>query len=674
MLGAAAAGAGIYTLFGESDKSQAAGGSGMPGGAPGSAPGAAAPPEQPRGAEEIRPSLEKPGDQKAKEPEVESPQGKEPGQSDKEKYPHLQKKKNKLELTYPADDIISRNSKYSFHRRPLLNSEALLENENYSGALEILNRTNSRVDDEDINFKIGKNISDIENFLKSDDTGEYESGQPGKEEGALDEDIIDVIKSVSENLAEALSRSFKAPFIIAAGPEQAVQIPREELEKYLPDFKNLENLVNPVVFQITQPPPRETPEKKDYREPPEKKEEPGKEAEPEPEEPESEEYADDTFFTEEWEKFKDLPLSDRRSGTDRRQSPDRREDDERKSDRRSGEDRRKRDLFQEREDYLKEKAEEKKKEKEEKARQEEAEARRRAEEQKYLPDAGEEEEKKGEAPKLPGEWPFDVPLPIKYGLPEIEIINLALPEPKDINLQPEVEGGAPSGGAGGPGGAPGAPGVPSGPGEEGGKPEEGGMPQLPEGRDVQEEEPGEIGDKEEKPSVPSLNLPDPVDFESGKEPETRIPEIPSLGGDEDHEAPEIEMVDGDLSTLGEEEGEGEEAAEPEEPEKVIHGVLELKPPEEDDAPFLTLTYDFSKIPDSFKLSKNYSIMEYGYYKYKPMLVKAQEFARRKMLKNALNYYRVVKSQNIPPELKGMINRNIKDITEFLEKYLMAKGG
>lgn len=117
-----------------------------------------------------------------------------------------------------------------------------------------------------------------------------------------------------------------------------------------------------------------------------------------------------------------------------------------------------------------------------------------------------------------------------------------------------------------------------------------------------------------------------------------------------------------------------ESKEAPEPERVMHGILELKPPEVDDAPFLTLTYDFTKIPHSFRLSKNYSVMEYSYYKYKPMLMKAQEFARRKLLKNALNYYRVIRSQNIPPELKHMINRNIMDITEFLEKFLMSKGG
>ncbi|MCE9499705.1 MAG: hypothetical protein K8R21_04290, partial [Leptospira sp.] len=172
-----------------------------------------------------------------------------------------------------------------------------------------------------------------------------------------------------------------------------------------------------------------------------------------------------------------------------------------------------------------------------------------------------------------------------------------------------------------------------------------------------------------------ISLPDPWDMLRDREKEeveaSPLPQLPPAGpGDEDF--PEIEVLDGNLDEIDSD----KEAEQPpeKEPERTIHGILELKPPEADDAPFLTLTYDFSKIPHSYKLSKNYSIMEYSYYKYKPMLMKAQEFARRKMLKNALNYYRVIKSQNIPPELKRMVNRNITDITEFLEKYLMAKGG
>ena len=158
-----------------------------------------------------------------------------------------------------------------------------------------------------------------------------------------------------------------------------------------------------------------------------------------------------------------------------------------------------------------------------------------------------------------------------------------------------------------------------------------------------------------------IDLPAPKDKRFGEEdeeedefdPDIETPDIEPIG---DIDVPEIEVPE-----------------EPEE-EKMIHGILELKPPEVDDAPFLTLTYDFTKIPHSFRLSKNYSLMEYSYYKYKPMLMKAQEFARRKMLKNAISYYRVIKAQNIPPELKIMINRNIIDITEFLEKFLMSKGG
>jgi hypothetical protein len=174
------------------------------------------------------------------------------------------------------------------------------------------------------------------------------------------------------------------------------------------------------------------------------------------------------------------------------------------------------------------------------------------------------------------------------------------------------------------------------------------------------------------PEELKIELPDPDDFVRTKSGHLIDPFAPE-------ETPEINMIEGDGLLPSEDEGAQiseipELPPPPPEPERTIHGILELKPPEIDDAPFLTLTYDFSKIPHPFKLSKNYSIMEYSYYKYKPMLMKAQEFARRKMLKNALNYYRVIKSQNIPPELKNMINRNITDITEFLEKFIMSKGG
>ncbi len=105
----------------------------------------------------------------------------------------------------------------------------------------------------------------------------------------------------------------------------------------------------------------------------------------------------------------------------------------------------------------------------------------------------------------------------------------------------------------------------------------------------------------------------------------------------------------------------------------IKGVLELKPPDPEDQPFLTLTYDFARIPHKHPLAKNHSILEYAYYKYKPMLVKASRFIHRKQITRALNYYRVIKDQQIPDELRMMIDKNISDITDYMQKFLTYEG-
>jgi hypothetical protein len=104
----------------------------------------------------------------------------------------------------------------------------------------------------------------------------------------------------------------------------------------------------------------------------------------------------------------------------------------------------------------------------------------------------------------------------------------------------------------------------------------------------------------------------------------------------------------------------------------IRGVLELKTPDQEDTPFLTLTYDFTKIPHAYRLAKDNGIFEYAYYKYKPMLVKAHQFIRRKQITRALNYYRVIREQQIPTEFRHMVDRNIRDITEYLQKYLVTR--
>jgi len=85
-------------------------------------------------------------------------------------------------------------------------------------------------------------------------------------------------------------------------------------------------------------------------------------------------------------------------------------------------------------------------------------------------------------------------------------------------------------------------------------------------------------------------------------------------------------------------------------------------------PILKVSFDFSRLPDEFSLSKEKNILEYSFYRFKPMLEKAHEFIRRRRVRDAINYYKVVLTQNIPPEFKSMIRRNINDLTEYLEKY------
>ncbi len=88
-------------------------------------------------------------------------------------------------------------------------------------------------------------------------------------------------------------------------------------------------------------------------------------------------------------------------------------------------------------------------------------------------------------------------------------------------------------------------------------------------------------------------------------------------------------------------------------------------------PILKVNYDFTKLPDHFSLSKEKNILEYSFYKYKPMLEKAGELIKKRKVREAIDYYRVVMSQNIPIEFKSMIKKNIHDLTEYLEKYLTA---
>lgn len=675
MLGLLSAGAGAYTLFKDkptpkdSDSSKSSSGGSVGG------------PSNIRGDRGKEISVPSPGESQTSalptQGEGQRPSGpkleKEDSQKSKEQFPSL-RKKPKLDLKNKVDDIIRNNSKFANHRRPLINAEALVDKESYNGALEIYKRTKTRIPDEEIQGKIQENIDQIQNHIESDEEEVYRPDHYGGPPIPLG-DLVRAIKDISESLGGTISQGFSNPIPLPLSPLDpgAISGPPTSLPP------------GPVSYQILSPGPPLTPEDKLPLPDGDRTSFPfaggapslgggdqggasspgggGQGGAPSPGgggqggtggggqsgtlspggggqggasspggggqeqtlsqerlEPSVMDLPEDTFFSEEWEKFKDLPLVDRRTGESRRSGGERRGSSaSNRNDRRQSEDRRKEDLFKLRDEYLKQKEEQKKREKEE-----------------------------AQEP-IDFDWPEapirdDLPPFLAPVVPKIELVPIRLPDPQDKTVRPTEETQA----------------------------------ATPEVRF----EPPEISqapEKEKEPvslELPKIGLPDPEYQKSG---ESATPEIPHLAPESADESPEIEVLEGGLEPLGEEteeEGGGEEAAggPKEEEPRMIHGILELKPPEVDDAPFLTLTYDFDKIPHAFKLSKNYSIMEYSYYKYKPMLVKAQEFARRKMLKNALNYYRVIKSQNIPPELRKMINRNIKDITEFMEKYLMAKGG
>jgi len=89
-------------------------------------------------------------------------------------------------------------------------------------------------------------------------------------------------------------------------------------------------------------------------------------------------------------------------------------------------------------------------------------------------------------------------------------------------------------------------------------------------------------------------------------------------------------------------------------------------------PILKVSYDFTKLPDEIGLSREKNIIEYAFYKYKPMLEKANEYIKKRKVRDAINYYKVVMSQNIPPEFKAMIRKNLNDLTEYLERYLAGE--
>lgn len=533
-----------------------------------------------------------------------------------------------LKVTYSTDEIVSRSSRYSHHRRALGTAESLVDHEKAEEAINVYERTKNRIPENEAREKIDKNIDDINKWLSNTDIEEDglqfpEIIIPLTTQAIALENLNEALKTISENLLDRINEVVnRIPGPAQSAPGPASIIPLPQVAGQMNDGAVSTAYTAPGVPSI----PVSYPSFGEVLA--------LKIAKPVAAGPQNQESLPPGFqldkngnlitdgwtdedFDKEWEKYKDLPLKDRRSGKDRRLGIDRRRvNDPARRDRRSGIERRKEDLFQERDDFLK-------KLEEHKDRKRELEEWRKDNEipEPLLPVvAMEEEPLVAEQPEL-----------LEPGVDELDPDELE-PEPEDeevSKVESRTEIIAPD-------------------------LDPIGMP----GADEPYIEPVTVATTA---SEPEPELPEP-------KPEEGVPSTPVLGDG-------VEDV-GDIPELGFSEPLDEEA-EPSDKEapapQEIHGVLELKPPEEDDAPFLTLTYDFTKIPDSFKLSADYHTMEFAYYKYKPMLIKAQEFTRRKMLKNALNYYRVIKSQNIPSEFKRMVNRNIKDITEYLEKFLMSRG-
>ncbi len=116
---------------------------------------------------------------------------------------------------------------------------------------------------------------------------------------------------------------------------------------------------------------------------------------------------------------------------------------------------------------------------------------------------------------------------------------------------------------------------------------------------------------------------------------------------------------------------GEQESKLREEEKFYEKFLQHNKRKKKELPILKVTYDFSKLPDEFSLSKEKNILEYSFYKFKPMLEKAEEYIKKRHVRDAINYYKVVMNQNIPPEFKSMIRKNTNDLIEYLEKYLTS---
>ncbi len=75
---------------------------------------------------------------------------------------------------------------------------------------------------------------------------------------------------------------------------------------------------------------------------------------------------------------------------------------------------------------------------------------------------------------------------------------------------------------------------------------------------------------------------------------------------------------------------------------------------------LVFSFDFNRIPWNSKLIGS------AYQKYKPILVRAQNFAYKNKIRVAIDCFEVVENQNIPRELREMIHQNKIDLLKYIK--------
>ncbi|MDH5717628.1 MAG: hypothetical protein OEZ22_08305 [Spirochaetia bacterium] len=615
-----------------------------------------------------------------------------------DEQPETQKKRKRKKrtskkdiITHKAHEIISKNSPYSHYFRTLLNAERFLAEKEYDMSLEMYEKLIQKIPNKSIIDKLEQNIEDIEDFLDEGADSENEEGEnkiivqlkypeeekpkpespeqkPSPSPKPFANTIIELIKtpdkipskaSESQELKETQKNEFARPIDESQPAQDSQKDSSEKTDKPLePEAKLEKNDANDFAkpideFQKDEDSKNTIP--KDTAGPfaPESKEEEKTEelksiVSEKPEEKQPDEKPENVIkkiFNQISEGIFQIQKAAFETENIEVKSENIQISGEPKSKEEKPE-------LPEPEDTAKPETEEEKEEKPELPEPEDTakpETEEEKEEKPELPEPEdtakpETEEEKEEKPELPE--PEDTAKPEtqeeKEEQPETpELEDTAKPETQEEKEEqpetPELEDTAKS--------------------ETQEEKEE--TTEIPDTKDISE-----------KNHIPS-HMPEPFTAQEPYYPQD-IPDtpdiMPPMTGRTEGVLEEPDMI----PEIGHE---PEPSIPPAEEEKSnvqeIRGVLELKPPDQEDMPFLTLTYDFTRIPYKSVLSKDHNILEYAYYKYKPMLVKAHSFLKRKQITQALNYYRVIREQNIPREFKRMIDRNIQDITEYLEKYLMS---